>query len=75
MPDNDKRRIFKAMATVTQLGLDIITPLVLCVFFTNWLIGKFSLSDRWMLLAIAIGVVSGFLNLIKFIKNINDDNI
>ena len=75
MPDNNKRRIFKAMATVTQLGLDIVTPLVLCLFFTNWLIRKFTLNDRWMLLAIIVGVVSGFLNLIKFIKNINEDRI
>ena len=71
MPDNEKRKIFMAMATVTQLGLDIISPLVLCIFFTKWIIEKFGISDNWMLLAILIGIISGFLNLIKFIKHIS----
>ncbi len=68
--DNLKRENFKiimALTTVTQAGLSVFTPAVILGLFAKFLISKFGAPDYFFLIAIIVGVFSGFYNMIKFL--------
>lgn len=56
----EKGRVFRAFALVTQLGLSVITPVLLCVWLGTWLEGK----TGWNLVIplIIIGILAGGRN-------------
>ena len=60
-------KILVALTSVTQAGLCVFTPMVLLGLLAKFLINKFSAPDYLFLVAIIIGVFSGFYNMIKYI--------
>ena len=67
MKKRERFNIAVALTAVTQAGLSVLVPIGILVFFAKFLIEKFSFSDKMMLGAIVLGVLSGFYNMIKYI--------
>lgn len=63
--NNDNRSALKNLALISQIGISMITPIILGVYIGGWI-------DRWagtkgvfMLVFIILGVGGGFMNLFK----------
>ena len=68
---SDKHKLHKSLSALTmlsQLGLSIALPIVLCAMAGVWLKDKFGIGNWIVIAAILIGVGSGFCSMIKFIK-------
>ena len=68
MADNNRHSSTKALAWLTQLGFNMISPLIICILTATWLKSKFNLGNWIMVIAIIIGVGSGYMSLINFIR-------
>lgn len=68
MADNNRHRSTKALAWLTQLGFNMISPLIICILAAAWLKTKFSVGNWIMIVAIVIGAGSGYMSLINFIR-------
>lgn len=66
----DNRGFIKAatwLSYLTQLGLSIATPIVLCILLATWLQNRFALGHWVTLLGIILGVGGGVVSLFNFI--------
>lgn len=74
MSDNENRyRHLRAMGHITQFGLDMVTPIVLCTIFAVWLKNTLDAGNWIVIVAIIIGVAVSGLNMYKFIKTVNKE--
>lgn len=74
MPDNEnKYRYMRAAGHITQFGLDMVTPVVLCTIIAVWLKNKLSLGSWVVIVAIIAGVAVSALNMFKFIKTVEKE--
>lgn len=74
MPDNEnKYRYMKAVGHITQFGLDMVTPIVLCTIIAVWLKNRFNTGSWTVILAIIVGVAVSALNMFKFIKTVDKE--
>lgn len=71
---NKKYKSLKALAYVTQLGFNIITPVILCIIISIYIKNKFMLGDYVVILGIIIGCGTGFMSLVNFIKLVEKEN-
>lgn len=69
-----KHKSLKAFAYVTQLGFNIITPVILCIIISLYIKNKFNLGDYAVVAGIIIGCGAGFMSLINFIKYVENEN-
>lgn len=54
------KEIVQNLAMVTQLGLSLLAPVILCAFIGNWLDGRYGWSiTAWLLI---LGVAAGARN-------------
>lgn len=56
----NRNEIAKALAMITQLGLNMLAPVILCAFVGNWLDAAFDWSITAVLLI--LGVMAGARN-------------
>lgn len=68
---NYKRSVYNTLALVSQLGLSIIVPIIMCTLAGVWLDEKFSVSTTVPL--IATGVLAGIRNAYYLVKGANED--
>lgn len=73
MAGNDKYKHVRAAAYLTQFGLNMVSPIVLCIVIGLWLKNKFNLGSWLMIVAILLGVAASFLNMITFIKTVTKE--
>lgn len=66
-----KRSVYRTFALITQLGISMITPVLLCAFLAVFLEKKFSISV-FVPLVIA-GVLAGGRNTYYLAKHANED--
>ena len=72
---NNKFSVYKGLALITQIGLQMIIPIVVSVMLAGYLTRKFNLSDFITILLVILGVIIGFLNVYKMVmKDINKKN-
>lgn len=69
--NNEKYKHIRAAAHLTQFGLNIVTPIILCIMFALWLKNKFNMGGWVVIVAIILGVAAAVLNMITFIKTVN----
>ncbi len=69
--NNEKYKHMRAVAEITQFGLSIVSPVVLCTLCAIWLRDWLKLGNWVVITAIILGVASGVLNMITFIKKVN----
>ena len=55
----------KYIVYITQLGLSMVTPMVLCIWLANWLKETFQLGEWVLIVFVILGAVSAFASLIK----------
>lgn len=69
------KKIAVALTTVLQAGVSAVVPPLLCIFAARYLMNRFALPPFTMLIAIVLGVLSGFYSMIKYIMSaINSTN-
>lgn len=73
MADNDKYKHLKAAGHITQFGLDMVAPMVLCIIIATWIKNAFNTGSWIVIVAIITGVACSVLNMIKFIKAVNNE--
>ena len=59
-----------ALSMITQFGLSVAAPIVLCALAASWIKQRFGLGDWVSLAGILIGVGSGICSMVNFIKTI-----
>ena len=67
-----KKSVISALAMVTQFGITTITPMLLCIFAAMWLKNRFALGDWVVLIGVLMGVGSGFLSMMKMIRQMSE---
>lgn len=67
------RKIVQNMGMITQLGINLLAPVVLCAFVGNWLDGRFDWSVTAVLLifGVAAGARNGWI-LLKQVQNLEE---
>lgn len=71
---SDKYKYIKALSYITQLGMNIVTPIILCIIISIYIKNKFRLSNYVVVFGIIIGCGAGFMSLINFIKYVAKEN-
>lgn len=66
----NKYRYMKAAAHITQFGLDLVTPIILCVIVTAFVKNKFNTGGWIIVLGVCLGVMAAGLNMMKFMKTV-----
>ncbi|NMB08102.1 MAG: AtpZ/AtpI family protein [Tissierellia bacterium] len=67
MSKKNNKNIYKNLALITQIGLSIITPILLGVYLGGLLDKKLKTNMVFTLIFIVLGAGAGFLNLFKLI--------
>lgn len=60
--------VFRCLSYLTQFGLSVIMPILLCVLFAVWLCGKYGIGEWLIVLALAVGLVSAGCGFYKFAR-------
>lgn len=66
-----KGSVFRTFALISQLGISILVPVLLCTFFGSWLEKKVSFPVFIPL--IIIGVLAGMRNAYILVQHANED--
>jgi predicted F0F1-ATPase subunit len=64
-------KVIKALMLISQLGISIIVPIIMCTLAGVWLDDRFSLSTTVPL--IVTGVLAGIRNAYHLVKGANED--
>lgn len=71
---NGKYKMYENLVFVSQVGLMMALPIVICVIIGNYIDEKLGTGSIFLLVFIALGVASSFLNLYKIMMRlINKD--
>lgn len=68
---NNRKEMFQAINSITQLGLTVIISFLLWIFIAMWVKDKFNLGNYVMLIGILLGLSSAVLSFIKFCRLIS----
>lgn len=63
-----KKGMYNNLALITQVGLNVIIPILLGVYIGRWLDDKFNKSMFFTITLLIVGSLSGFMNLFKLAK-------
>lgn len=68
---NKKQQIFRAYILVSQLGISIVVPILLCTFFGHWIEERYSipLFVPLVVLGVAAGVRNAWVLLSQYVKD------
>ena len=65
---NGMFEVLRGISYLTQVGLSLATPIVLCLLGAYWLQERFDTGSWMMLAGLVIGLISGLINLWNFFK-------
>lgn len=59
----DHRELVKCLGLISQLGITLVTPILLCVLLGRWMDRRFSLHTTlvWLILGVLAGARSSYL--------------
>lgn len=67
--------IAKAFSLISQIGIHMIVPIIICLFVGKWLDSKFSTKYIFLIIFLILGVLSSFRNLyVLVIKNYSKES-
>ena len=70
---SNKNEIAKALSMITQIGISVITPVLICVFGAKYLVEKFLPGHKYLIaIGALLGAASGIYTMIKLIRGITD---
>lgn len=64
---HNNRDVMKALTMISQIGISMLVPIVLCFFFGRWLDDKFG-TGFWMIVMTILGVLTAYRNLFALTK-------
>ncbi|MBQ7541466.1 MAG: AtpZ/AtpI family protein [Clostridia bacterium] len=65
-----KTDVLRALSYLTQLGLSVAIPPVLCIFGGLWLQKRFALGDWVIAVGLLVGLISGACSFASFIRTV-----
>lgn len=66
-----KKSVHRTFALITQVGISMIVPIMLCTFLGAYIEKKFSFPIFIPL--VILGVLAGFRNTYYLVKDVNED--
>lgn len=66
----NKYTMYENLIFLTQIGLMMALPIVICVLLGNYIDNKFGTGNIFLFIFIGLGVASSFLNLYKIMMKI-----
>ena len=63
-------RALRGLSWLTQLGLGVATPIVLCILGAHWLCGRFGLGGWVYVPALVLGIGAGAASFASFAKRV-----
>ncbi len=63
---NYKKNVYTTFAMLSQVGISMVVPILLCTYAGVWLEGKFDFP--WTVIMIVVGVLAGVRNVIALVK-------
>lgn len=66
----DKYKMYENLIFITQIGLMMALPIVICVLLGNYIDEKLGTGSIFLFIFIGLGVASSFLNLYKIMMKI-----
>ena len=70
---NDKYKHMRAAAHITQFGLNMVTPIVLCTIAAVWVNNRFNIGGWVVVAGIVLGVAASGLNMVNFMKTVKKE--
>ena len=69
---SNKNEILKALSMISQFGISMIAPILLCTFAAKYLTDRFFQNHRYIIvIGIVLGATSSFVSMLKMIKAIS----
>lgn len=65
---DNKYKHMKAAAYITQFGLSMVSPIILCLIFALWLKNSFNVGNWVVLAAILLGTAASCVTMVNYIK-------
>ena len=63
---NYKKSVYTSFAMISQVGISMVVPILLCTYAGVWLEEKFDFP--WTVIMIVVGVLAGVRNVIAMVK-------
>ena len=63
---NYKKSVYTTLAMISQVGISMVVPILLCTYVGVWLEEKFDFP--WTVIMIVVGVLAGVRNVIAMMK-------
>lgn len=63
---NYKKSVYTTFAMISQVGISMVVPILLCTYVGVWLEEKFDFP--WTVIMIVVGVLAGVRNVIAMMK-------
>lgn len=63
---NYKKSVYTTLAMISQVGISMVVPILLCTYAGVWLEEKFDFP--WTVIMIVVGVLAGIRNVIAMLK-------
>ena len=63
---NYKKSVYTTLAMISQVGISMVVPILLCTYAGVWLEGKFNFP--FTVIMIVVGVLAGVRNVIAMVK-------
>jgi F0F1-type ATP synthase assembly protein I len=63
------KSVYRALALITQFGINMLVPIFICSFAGIWLDGKLGTS-YWMIVLFFVGALAGFRNIYLMAKQV-----
>ena len=70
---DNKYKYMRAAAHITQFGLSMVSPIILCLIFAIWLKNTFNIGDWVLIVAILSGVGASVMTMVNFIKTVRNE--
>lgn len=65
--DNNNKNMLQNIGLITQIGLSIITPIIIGVYFGGFIDKKIGTDMVFSIIFIILGAGAGFMNLFKLV--------
>lgn len=65
-----KKSPYTGLALITQVGLNVLIPILACMLFGLWLEKKFNSRGILLIVFTLIGIAAGIGNILKLGKNL-----
>lgn len=67
MMSNNRFSIYKGLALITHIGLQMVIPIIGAVFLGHYIDERMQTGNIFLIIFILLGVIIGFLNVYKLV--------